>query len=78
VDALRLNGKAKWIHVRPKETTTFAALRLGSIEPRLAVCDGSCGPSDRHLVNGPFDANRSNAPILAIASLILGGKISTE
>jgi pyruvate dehydrogenase (quinone) len=77
VDALRLSGKAKWIHVRHKKTTTFAASRRGSIEPRLAVCGGSCGPGDPHLINGPFDANRSNAPILAIASLILGGKIGT-
>jgi pyruvate dehydrogenase (quinone) len=74
VDALRLSGKAKWIHVRHKKTTTFAALRRGSIESRLAVCGSSCDP---HLINGPFDANRSNAPILAIASLILGGKIGT-
>jgi pyruvate dehydrogenase (quinone) len=74
VDALRLSGKAKWIHVRHKHTTTFAALRRGSIRPRLAVCGG---PGDPHLINGPFDANRSNAPILAIASLILSGKIGT-
>jgi pyruvate dehydrogenase (quinone) len=77
VDVLRLNGNAKWIHVRHKETIAFVGRRRGSIEPDLAVCGRSCGAGNPHLINGPFDANRSNAPILAIASLILGSKIGT-
>jgi thiamine pyrophosphate-dependent acetolactate synthase large subunit-like protein len=58
--------------VRPKETTASAPA------PELASYGGSCGLGTPHLINGPFDANRSNAPILAIASLILGSKIDAE
>ena len=69
-DALRLNSKVKWIHVRNEEAGAFAAGAEAQLTGKLACCGGSCGPGNLHLINGLFDAHRSNAPVLAIASHI--------
>src|SRR5208282_4916088 len=76
-DALRVNGKVKWIHVRHEETAAFAAGAEAQLTGKLAVCAGSCGPGNLHLINGLFDAHRSNAPVLAIASHIPSSEIGT-
>src|SRR5208282_3313856 len=68
--ALRLNGKLQWIHVRNEESGAFAASAEAQLNGKLAACAGSCGPGNLHLINGLFDAHRSNAPVLAIASHI--------
>src|ERR1700733_12548968 len=76
-DALRLNGKLKWIQVRHEETAAFAAGAEAQLNGKLAACAGSCGPGNLHLINGLFDAHRSNAPVLAIASHIPSSEIGT-
>jgi pyruvate dehydrogenase (quinone) len=76
-DALRLNGKIKWIHVRNEEAGAFAAAAEAQLTGKLAVCAGSCGPGNLHLINGLFDAHRSHAPVLAIASHIPSSEIGT-
>ncbi|MGA7853687.1 MAG: ubiquinone-dependent pyruvate dehydrogenase [Candidatus Acidiferrales bacterium] len=76
-DALRLNNKVKWIHVRHEEVGAFAAGAEAQLTGRLACCAGSCGPGNLHLINGLFDAHRSNAPVLAIASHIPSSEIGT-
>ncbi len=76
-DALRLNGKLKFIHVRHEETGAFAAGAEAQLSGKLAACAGSCGPGNLHLINGLFDAHRSNAPVLAIASHIPTSEIGT-
>src|SRR6202045_4238280 len=76
-DALRLNGKLKWIHVRNEESGAFAAGAEAQLSGKLAACAGSCGPGNLHLINGLFDAHRSNAPVLAIASHIPTSEIGT-
>ena len=76
-DALRLNGKLKWIHVRHEETGAFAAGAEAQLTGKLAACAGSAGPGNLHLINGLFDAHRSNAPVIAIASHILSSEIGT-
>ena len=75
VDAVRKTGGAAkggidWIHVRHEEAAAFAAAAEAQLTGRLAVCAGSCGPGNLHLINGLYDANRSGAPVLAIASHI--------
>ena len=75
VDAVRATGGAKkggidWVHVRHEEAAAFAAGAEAQLTGELAVCAGSCGPGNLHLINGLFDANRSKAPVLAIASQI--------
>jgi pyruvate dehydrogenase (quinone) len=77
-DALRLNNKVKWIHVRNEETGAFAAGAEAQLTGKLAACAGSCGPGNLHLINGLFDAHRSNAPVLAIASHIPSSEIGTS
>jgi len=70
-DALHRSGKSEWIHIRHKETAAFAAGAEAQLTGKLAVCAGSCGPGNLHLINGLFDAHRSMAPVLAIASHIV-------
>ena len=69
-DALRRDGGIAWEHVRHEEAAGFAAAAEAALTGELAVCAGSCGPGNLHLINGLFDANRSRVPVLAIASHI--------
>ncbi|MEU3980991.1 pyruvate dehydrogenase [Streptomyces sp. NPDC026672] len=75
VDAVRRNSAIDWIPVRHEETAAFAAGAEAQITGRLAACAGSCGPGNLHLINGLYDAHRSMAPVLALASHIPSGEI---
>ncbi|WP_328332806.1 MULTISPECIES: pyruvate dehydrogenase [unclassified Streptomyces] len=75
VDAIRRNSAIDWIQVRHEETAAFAAGAEAQVTGRLAACAGSCGPGNLHLVNGLFDAHRSMAPVLALASHIPSSEI---
>lgn len=82
VDAVRKTGGSScggidWIHVRHEEAAAFAAGAEAQITGELAVCAGSCGPGNLHLMNGLYDANRSGAPVLAIASHIPSKQIGS-
>ena len=74
-EALRVNNTIDWIHVRHEEVAAFAATGEAHITGELAVCAGSCGPGNLHLINGLFDAHRSRTPVLAIAAHIPSGEI---
>jgi pyruvate dehydrogenase (quinone) len=67
--AVHRNGKIKWIHVRHEETAAFAASAEAQLKG-LACCAGSSGPGHVHLINGLYDAHRSSASVLAIASTL--------
>jgi pyruvate dehydrogenase (quinone) len=69
-DALRRDGTLVWEHVRHEEAAAFAAAGEATVTGRLAVCVGSCGPGNLHLINGLFEAQRSRVPVLAIAAQI--------
>ena len=77
-DALRRSGEISWEHVRHEETAAFAAAADAALTGRLAVCAGSCGPGNLHLINGLFDAQRSRVPVLAIAAHIPRTEIGSE
>ena len=77
-DALRRDGEVAWQHVRHEEAAGFAAAAEAAVTGELAVCAGSCGPGNLHLINGLFDANRSNVPVLAIAAQIPTEEIGGE
>ncbi|MBO9673770.1 MAG: ubiquinone-dependent pyruvate dehydrogenase [Sphingobacteriaceae bacterium] len=68
-DAVRRNGKIKWIHVRNEEAGAFAAAAEAELDG-IACCAGSCGPGHVHLINGLYDAHRSHVPVIVIASTI--------
>jgi pyruvate dehydrogenase (quinone) len=74
-DALRVRDSIDWIHVRHEEVAAFAAAAASQLTGTLAVCAGSCGPGNLHLINGLFDAHRSRTPVLAIAAHIPSGEI---
>src|SRR5258708_20750351 len=69
-DALRRQGKIEWLHVRHEEVAAFAAGAEAHLTGELAVCAGSCGPGNLHLINGLFDCHRSRVPVLGIAAHI--------
>jgi pyruvate dehydrogenase (quinone) len=74
-DAIRRQGKIAWIHVRHEEVAAFAAGAEAHLTGTLAVCAGSCGPGNLHLINGLFDCHRSRVPVLAIAAQIPSAEI---
>src|SRR5215467_5803424 len=76
-DAMRRREQPRWIHVRHEETAAFAAGAEAHLTGRLAVCAGSCGPGNLHLINGLYDAHRSRVPVLAIAAQIPSREIGS-
>ncbi len=76
-DALRTSQKVQWMHVRHEEVAAFAAGAEAQITGRLAVCAGSCGPGNLHLINGLFDCHRTRTPVLAIAAHIPSAEIGS-
>ena len=76
-DSLRRQGKIEWIHVRHEEVAAFAAGGEAHLSGELAVCAGSCGPGNLHLINGLFDCHRSRVPVLAIAAQIPSAEIAS-
>ena len=74
-DAIRRQGKIEWVHVRHEEVAAFAAGAEAHLTGELAVCAGSCGPGNLHLINGLFDCHRSRVPVLGIAAQIPSAEI---
>ena len=76
-DAMRRQERIEWIHVRHEEVAAFAAGAEAHLTGELAVCAGSCGPGNLHLINGLFDCHRSRVPVLAIAAHIPSAEIGS-
>src|SRR6476619_2916968 len=76
-DAVRRQSKIEWIHVRHDEVAAFAAGAEAHLTGELAVCAGSCGPGNLHLINGLFDCHRSRVPVLGIAAHIPSAEIGS-
>src|ERR1700744_5640301 len=74
-EALRKRQVIEWVHVRHEEVAAFAAAAESQVTGNLAVCAGSCGPGNLHLINGLFDAHRSRTPVLALAAQIPSAEI---
>jgi pyruvate dehydrogenase (quinone) len=78
VDAVHHSKTIEWIHVRHEEAAAFAASAEAQLTGNLAVCAGSCGPGNLHLINGLFDAHKTLAPVLALAAQIPSSEIGTD
>ena len=77
-DSIRRQGKMQWIHMRHEEAAAFAAGAEAHLTGKLAVCAGSCGPGNLHLINGLYDCHRSRVPVLAIAAQIPSHEIGSS
>ena len=77
-DSLRRHRVIQWIHMRHEEGAAFAAGAEAHLTGKLAVCAGSCGPGNLHLINGLFDCQRNHVPVLAIAAHIPSSEIGTD
>jgi len=76
-EAIRRRGVIDWVHMRHEESGAFAAGAEAQLTGELAVCAGSCGPGNLHLINGLYDCHRSGAPVLAIAAHIPSAEIGS-
>ena len=76
-DSIRATNHLQWVHVRNEETAAFAAGAEAHLTGNLAVCAGSCGPGNLHLINGLYDCHRSRVPVLAIAAQIPSNEIGS-
>jgi pyruvate dehydrogenase (quinone) len=76
-DAIRRNKNIEWMHVRHEEAAAFAAGAESQLTGEIAVCAGSCGPGNLHLINGLYDCHRSRVPVLAIAAQIPSQEIGS-
>lgn len=74
-DAIRRDGRLRWVHVRHEEVAAFAAGAEAQLTGKVTMCAGSAGPGHLHLLNGLYDANRSRAPVFALASVIASAEI---
>src|SRR6266704_7229211 len=74
-DAMRRRKSIDWVHMRHEEAAAFAAGAEAHLTGHLAVCAGSCGPGNLHLINGLFDCQRNGVPVLAIAAHIPSSEI---
>src|SRR5580698_120100 len=77
-DVVRRRGDIEWVHVRNEEGAAFAAGAEAHLTGDLAVCAGSCGPGNLHLINGLYDCQRSGVPVLAIAAHIPSSEIGID
>src|SRR5688572_26806640 len=76
-ESLRRQERIEWIGVRHEEVAAFAAGAEAHLTGSLAVCAGSCGPGNLHLINGLYDCHRSRVPVLAIAAHIPSAEIGS-
>jgi pyruvate dehydrogenase (quinone) len=77
-DAMLSRPEMQWVHMRHEEAAAFAAGAQAQLTGELAVCAGSCGPGNLHLINGLFDCHRSRTPVLAIAAHIPSSEIGSD
>src|SRR6266581_4500914 len=76
-DSIRRQERVRWVPVRHEETAAFAAGADAHLTGQLAVCAGSCGPGNLHLINGLYECHRSRVPVLAIAAHIPSQEIGS-
>jgi len=76
-DSIRIKKNIEWVHVRHEEVGAFAAGAEAHLTGKLAVCAGSCGPGNMHLINGLYDCQRNRVPVLAIAAHIPSREIGS-
>jgi pyruvate dehydrogenase (quinone) len=76
-ESIRKYKRVEWLHVRHEEAAAFAAGADAYLRGELAVCAGSCGPGNLHLINGLFDCHRSRVPVLAIAAQVPSAEIGS-
>ena len=77
-DSLRRSDSIRWMHTRHEEVAAFAAGAQAAASGQLAVCAGSCGPGNLHLINGLYDCHRSRVPVLAIAAHIPSAEVGLD
>jgi pyruvate dehydrogenase (quinone) len=76
-DSVRVRGDIQWVHLRNEKTAVFAAGAEAHLTGNLAVCAGSCGPGNLHLINSLYDCHRSRVAVVAICAQIPSAEIGS-
>src|SRR5580658_230635 len=76
-EVIRRTNGIEWLHMRHEEVAAFAAGAEAHLTGEIAVCAGSCGPGNLHLINGLFDCHRNRVPVLAIAAHVPSSEIGS-
>src|ERR1700692_3738666 len=76
-DSIRVRQDISWVGVRHEEAAAFAAGAEAHLTGKWAVCAGSCGPGNMHLINGLYDCQRSRVPVMAIAAQVPSAEIGS-
>src|ERR1700730_12549989 len=76
-DSIRTRENIQWIGMRHEESAAFPAGAEAHLTGKLAVCAGSCGPGNMHLINGLYDCQRSRVPVVAIAAQVPSAEIGS-
>src|ERR1700733_14898251 len=77
-ETIRKTKNVEWLHLRHEEVAAFAAGAEAHLTNELAVCAGSCGPGNTHLINGLYDCHRNRVPVLAIAAQIPSKELGSD
>jgi pyruvate oxidase len=82
VDAIRRDGRMRFVLTRHEETAAFMASAHGKITGDLGVCISIAGPGATNLVTGLMDATADRSPVLAlvgqVAEVYLGSEAFQE
>lgn len=65
-DAVRRDGRIKWIGVKHEGNGALAAYAESALSGGLGVCAGTLGPGALHLLNGLYEAKHEGGAVVAI------------
>ncbi|MGA2369367.1 MAG: thiamine pyrophosphate-dependent enzyme [Candidatus Korobacteraceae bacterium] len=78
-DAIRRDGRIRWVGVHHEENAAYAAYAQSAIRGGPSVCAGTVGPGSLHLLNGLYDAKREGfSSVIAITGQLPHGERETK
>lgn len=70
VDAIRRDGRIRFVLTRHEETAAFMASAHGKMTDEMGVCMSIAGPGATNLVTGLMDASADRSPVLALVGQV--------
>jgi len=70
VDAIRRDGRIRFVLTRHEETAAFMACAHGKMTDEMGVCMSIAGPGATNLVTGLMDASADRSPVLALVGQV--------
>ncbi len=70
VDAVRKNGRVRYIQVRHEQVAAFMASAYGKLTGHVAACLSVSGPGTTNLCTGLYDASLDKSPVLVLSGMV--------